>query len=78
MAEGVPEGVARGHTGLPPDEAIKKSIRFDLALYMSDETRCQTFSRLQMLVAGLKRRDDGRVPEDFMCFVMPRHYAVSL
>jgi hypothetical protein len=24
MAEGVPEGVARGHTGLPPDEAIKK------------------------------------------------------
>jgi hypothetical protein len=25
MAEGVPEGVAHGHTGLPPDEAIKRT-----------------------------------------------------
>jgi hypothetical protein len=57
--------VARGHTGLPPDEAIQKtSIRFDLPLYIYDETHRKTFSYLQMLDGGLKRIDDGPVPDD--------------
>jgi hypothetical protein len=65
MAEGGPEAVARGHTGLSPDEAIQKtSMRFDLPLYTSDETHRQTFYRLQMLADSLKIIDDGPVPED--------------
>jgi hypothetical protein len=67
MAEGAPSGVARGHTGLPPDEAIKKSsMKFDLPLHMSDKTHDLTFSHLQMLDDGITYddEDDGRGPED--------------
>jgi hypothetical protein len=40
-------------------------MKFNLPLYMSDETRRLMFSRLQMLAAGLTYvdEDDGRVPE---------------